>query len=529
MVQFHYDENTPSSERGATLVGLVMALLTMGLLAASGYYIFGPGKTVGAMKSSAINFARIQKAIAVFAARNERLPCAADAIATGSNAGIENCATAASNRIISWKTIGLQETDAIDPWGNMISYHPDSALSTGTPFNGPPTANGTLIILDAAGGAVVATDAAYVLISHGVNGLGAWTKGRVRKALPSKVDESENTNGDTTFVFKSYDSATATYFDDLTAYQTAVNICSAAGITDHCTGADDVSDEESDADPVLAAAISFTTNDLKRFVATKASSSQNLGAVSIKYSKKNKPNSVTMVTSSGNYRWCLWWPDSINLKNSIVRTYFEFQVESDSNGDEGDGFTFAFLPGSTNVSTGTVCGDYGGGIGFATGHGYSLPSPNFAVEYDDMRTAANSDPTNNHIAIVLNGSSVHSGSNPTCASGGCYSGPTSDWLEDQKLHKMRIELQYGVAPCTSTQAYMKVFVWKASNNGNTAICNNCSDLSVNYASNDASAAIASCISLTSAQDTIKFGWTAAGGGNSSWVKIRTFGLNSFIN
>ena len=205
----------------------------------------------------------IDTALANFVAQNKRLPCpASGAIATGSAgvgqetlwlgpaspSSIGSCSPNTQfDGVVPWVNLGLSEADVTDPWGGRITYRVDPALATGNTFPllmdmsncdpsstglvsasggckvpAPPctaTANCTspeeflknkgLDVWDGINGAVgwglrqnnrgVGTGAAYVLISHGPSGTGAYNKNGVTpqpgSVLAGTNDETFNLNG----------------------------------------------------------------------------------------------------------------------------------------------------------------------------------------------------------------------------------------------------------------------------------------------------------------------------------------------
>ena len=64
--------------------------------------------------------------------------------------------------------------------------------------------DGEIIILDAAAGNTVAINIPAVVVSHGKN----WS-------IAASADETENTDGDVTFVEKDYSATAGAEFDDL--------------------------------------------------------------------------------------------------------------------------------------------------------------------------------------------------------------------------------------------------------------------------------------------------------------------------
>jgi hypothetical protein len=227
-----------SAERGAGMIGLVLALLTMGLLAASSYYMSGPGKTVSQMRANNTDFARIQKALAVYVSRNNCLPYPALGSAT---TGLSDSTATVANAVVPWKTLGLEESVSRDAGGRRISYHPASTLVsancvTGGKFTGQATVPaGNLSVKTTLNAPTSITSvAAYVLISHGINGLGGWTSNGTRMTIPTPTDEAANAKltGDasTTYIQGTFNSTSNTYFDDQLVYIDISELCDTAGI-----------------------------------------------------------------------------------------------------------------------------------------------------------------------------------------------------------------------------------------------------------------------------------------------------------
>lgn len=179
---------------------------------------------------------RIQLALHAFAASHGRLPCPANgALDTGlaaPNAATTLCTS--RNGIVPWATLGLSREDSLDAWGRKISYRvPDGAagvtiaqgasMSDCDTVEAAPTAPtgpgfqctaahdvmpgpGPNTYLDPTlrpGLTVRVSGAnqnqmAWVLISHGASGQGAWLTGGARMTLPASADELANTQAPST-------------------------------------------------------------------------------------------------------------------------------------------------------------------------------------------------------------------------------------------------------------------------------------------------------------------------------------------
>ena len=211
-------------------------------------------------------FVRAQDALVSFVAQNERLPCPANpTLDTGDadpNAPTSVCNSPAGT--LPWRTLGMSRDDAYDPWGWKISYRvytggagaltqtsgasmvncntSTSLLNqTGVSATGtcrvtrdtqalPPTPMASFITSPYLLGKGLTvnnfgssrTDTAFVLVSHGPSGYGAYTAAGVRKTLPTSVDELANTSTTGPFVAKAFSDAavgpeSANFFDDVLA------------------------------------------------------------------------------------------------------------------------------------------------------------------------------------------------------------------------------------------------------------------------------------------------------------------------
>ncbi len=231
---------TKKNLSGFTLVEMAMVLAIVALL------LGGLLPTLSAqMESQRINATNqqldeIRQALIGFAVANGRLPCPADpAIAAGqANAGVEAvtgtaCSSVANNAaagVLPWATLGVDETDA---WGMRFTYRVTAifadAVSANT-FGGgctpspAPTlssfalcSGGNLDVLSAAsGGTSIAIDVPAVVISHGKNPAGAYTRQGSQLAASSDADEQENSDGSAD---NNYVSHTPTPgFDDLVVW-----------------------------------------------------------------------------------------------------------------------------------------------------------------------------------------------------------------------------------------------------------------------------------------------------------------------
>ncbi|MEO8331545.1 MAG: type II secretion system protein [Gallionella sp.] len=184
----------------------------------------------------------IKEALIGYAVINGQLPCPADpAIISGqTGAGIKRstCTTYAnSTGVVPWATLGVSETDG---WGNRFTYRvtPEfadaiilntfgfdtsqgcSSIFACTPPSNPPFSSFALcscgaysVNSAATGGVTVTANVPAIIISHGKNGAGAYTRQGTQLAVGSNLDEKDNSNGAGDSKYVSH--AQTSGFDDL--------------------------------------------------------------------------------------------------------------------------------------------------------------------------------------------------------------------------------------------------------------------------------------------------------------------------
>ena len=177
----------------------------------------------------------IREALLGFAVVNGRFPCPAVAsTASGvDGAGVEathdvagNCPT--ESGVLPWVTLGVSETDA---WGQRYSYRvtPEFSRKTLPPQNAAfdLTTPGKLDVWSAAAGAtnraMIASNLPAVIVSHGANGQGGFTRQGTPVPSGEVADEVDNqlTNNGTAMAnmnFVSRERTAGSGFDDEVAW-----------------------------------------------------------------------------------------------------------------------------------------------------------------------------------------------------------------------------------------------------------------------------------------------------------------------
>ncbi len=247
----------PRAQRGAqqgfTLIEMAIAVAIFGLLASGAIMATSAWLGKQALDKTAKNLDRIESALTVYVVQNGGLPCPYNnavtpptAVATCSDAN-PLLAAQAFVGIVPYRVLGLQRTDVLDGWNRYITYAIDSDwrfFGTYQPFfdgsgaletlQGLATvgADANLRVQDAGEADCWAPSnqpacAAYVLVSHGEDGNGAFTNfnGGQRAVAPGGA-EAENSDIATNMIFaaEAYDgtggSAADTQFDHILRFRT---------------------------------------------------------------------------------------------------------------------------------------------------------------------------------------------------------------------------------------------------------------------------------------------------------------------
>jgi prepilin-type N-terminal cleavage/methylation domain-containing protein len=239
--------NMKSKPSGFTLIEMSIALVIFSLMVGA---VLGVGNAqISSSKISATKQKQeaIKLALINYVMRNNRMPCPAVAeLAPGvfgygveDNAALGcvntsiNIAGTVATGIIPWVSLGLTDEVATDGYYHRYTYQvaltatkttPQTisglrgAISThtATPTVAAPAAgNNQSNNCTPAGNNYNPCSAVAVILSHGNNGFGAYTKDGARIALPIGADELANTDNDSLFLIKDFSDNLANPFDDL--------------------------------------------------------------------------------------------------------------------------------------------------------------------------------------------------------------------------------------------------------------------------------------------------------------------------
>jgi len=243
---------------GFTLIEMAIVLVVIGLLLSGGLLTVKPVIEGSKMAETNQRLDRIEEALILYVIRNGCLPCPADgALTTNDGSAVGDAASytsqcltqatasttcsAGTGSVVPWAALGLSQGEALDGWGNLITYVVDGALAVDGDDMAriPPSEypDGALVVQDATPTTPndVTALAAYVLISHGSDMRGAWSPGGVAKLAPDAGNVVQENNAarvcDATPCHQDspYDIPGADHFDDIVRWRTAPMIIQLCG------------------------------------------------------------------------------------------------------------------------------------------------------------------------------------------------------------------------------------------------------------------------------------------------------------
>lgn len=221
---------------GFTLVEMTVVIVIIGLLMAAAMGVGNTQMQASRISSTKQKQEAIKLALINFITRNNRLPCPAiPTLAPGAvGYGVEaanpgTCTGTGAGPVVSgivpFSTLGITDENASDGYYNRFTYMvvaSETNLNLNTIagmrgaisiHNASPVAAANLSVTCPAGGYDPCASVA-VVISHGINGLGAYNS--QGQQLPmAALDERENVVADNAVIIKEYSADAANPFDDI--------------------------------------------------------------------------------------------------------------------------------------------------------------------------------------------------------------------------------------------------------------------------------------------------------------------------
>jgi prepilin-type N-terminal cleavage/methylation domain-containing protein len=281
----------PRRAAGFTLIEIVVVVVIIAVLTAMAAALTRGVAAAQKRSLTATRMAGVDAALVQFVSQQKRLPCPADGTldSSNANAGVEAARTAAgctdatqTNGVVPWRALGLSEVDATDGWDRRLTYRIDPLLAADSGMNmsmcdpagteagaGPTACNaactstalanctppykflnsrglqvrnkaGTVLTSTAASATIAHTGAAYVLISAGESGGGAYlSSGQLGVSIVGDgTEELKNyaslpftSNVVTYYVDDSLaEAADTSHFDDLVSRPSVLAVITKAGL-----------------------------------------------------------------------------------------------------------------------------------------------------------------------------------------------------------------------------------------------------------------------------------------------------------
>jgi prepilin-type N-terminal cleavage/methylation domain-containing protein len=258
--------------RGFTLIEIAVVLFIGALILGGVLQYLAIQVAAAKITATKTKQEAIKAALVNYISRNNQLPCPADP--TIADGGAQNgiaaatCAAAAggitvfpagtpvvATGSVPWVSLGLSSEASIDGYSNRFTYQVVIAATTlnaqsvagmkgaitvhsDAPPIVPPAIGANQTNICTPGTATYNPCAAVVVIvSHGLNGAGAYTDAGVRIPLPTGARELANANNDSAFVVRTFTDAAGNTYDDmvmaLTAGELLAPLTSGGGVQDY--------------------------------------------------------------------------------------------------------------------------------------------------------------------------------------------------------------------------------------------------------------------------------------------------------
>lgn len=214
---------------GFTLVEMAIVMFIMALALGTGITLLSAQQDQRKTEDTSNRLSDIREALIGYAIANSRLPCPADGTTPTGQVNAANVPAGSEYKnpvtgtpyvcfnasgVLPWATLGVNETDA---WGHRFTYRVMNSFSRSTPLF-TLSDDGDIDVGTTVGGNDLANNVPAVIVSHGLNGLGAYTPaGKQITPVPAAAtNEGENADNDINFVSRTLSSADEAggYFDD---------------------------------------------------------------------------------------------------------------------------------------------------------------------------------------------------------------------------------------------------------------------------------------------------------------------------
>lgn len=235
-----------TSEAGFSLIELAIVIAIVGLIAATGLSLLTGSLRNTQLRTTQARLDQAVEAVLAYRAVQGRLPCPADGDAAPGTSGYGRaqpetgqgtCTVPPANGVLPWRTLGLADPTALDGWNRLISYRVTPQLATVSGAGAPDGLDIRYRDAPAAAG----TPAAFAVLSHGPNGLGAWLAQTGNRAPTGGAapTEDENLDADAILVAPAQTVTAVDGYDDLLVWRDSARIALTLGLfpADACAAA----------------------------------------------------------------------------------------------------------------------------------------------------------------------------------------------------------------------------------------------------------------------------------------------------
>lgn len=220
-------------EAGFSLIELSIVIAIVGLISVTGLNLLAGSVRATQTRTTEDRLALATEAILAFYMANNRLPCPADGdLAPGDTGyGTERgtpgactiTGTTSDNGVLPWRTLGLPDQSSMDGWNRLLSYRVSLQLTANPTALLPPSP--VLPLVRYQGEITGGIGAAFVVMSHGRNGLGAWLPvGNQAAQATASNNELENLNDDLVLIARAQTPPAGETYDDMLVWLTPQQI-----------------------------------------------------------------------------------------------------------------------------------------------------------------------------------------------------------------------------------------------------------------------------------------------------------------
>ncbi|MFM2041489.1 MAG: hypothetical protein RLY86_65 [Pseudomonadota bacterium] len=213
-------------EAGFSLIELAIVIAIVGLISVTGLNLLAGSVRATQTRTTQDRLDLATEAILAFYMANNRLPCPADGdlapgdtgygTALGAPGACTITGITSDNGVLPWRTLGLPDQSSMDGWNRLLGYRVSPELTAA-----PATTPVTMPLVRYQGETTGGIPTAFVVMSHGRNGLGAWLPVGNRAAqATASTNELENLDDNTVLIARAQTPPAGETYDDILVWLT---------------------------------------------------------------------------------------------------------------------------------------------------------------------------------------------------------------------------------------------------------------------------------------------------------------------